>query len=116
MSDGGDLVQLEKTYPPSKGSPEEEWQEVTKTLPDSDCRYVAYDFVYEYQGANKNKVLFLLWAPDTSKILAKMLYASSQEGVVNKMEGVQRQLQCTEKDEVQFSEIRKALAAHTAGY
>lgn len=109
-------VQVEKTHGPSEGEPKSEWDDFRKTLPKTDCRYIIYDFTFDYQGAQKNRLFFLLWSPEDSKVRSKMIYASSQEGVVNKLEGIQRQLQCTEDDELQYATIAKQLAAHTAGY
>lgn len=116
INDDMTKVHLEKTYPPGEGSPKEDWEAFTKDLPESDCRYVVYDFAYEHQGTTKQRVLFLLWSPEYSKVRSKMIYASSQEGVVTKLEGVQRQLQCTDAEEIQYEAIAKQLAAHTAGY
>ncbi|KAI0562992.1 Cofilin/tropomyosin-type actin-binding protein [Gracilaria domingensis] len=109
-------VQLEKTIPLADGAAQPNWEAFTKQLPDTDCRYVAYDFVYEHQGANKNRVLFILWSPQDSKVRSKMIYASSQEGVTKQLDGVQRSLQITDRDELEYAEISKKLAQHTAGY
>lgn len=109
-------VQVDKTHGPSEGEARSEWDEFKKTLPKTDCRYIIYDFTFEHQGAKKNRVLFLLWTPENSKVRSKMIYAASQEGVVNKLEGIQRQLQCTEDEDLQYGFIADQLAAHTAGY
>lgn len=116
INDDMTQVQLEKTYAPGTSSPKEDWDAFKKELPESDCRYVVYDFAYEHQGAPKQRVLFVLWSPEYSKVRSKMIYASSQEGVVSKFEGLQRQLQCTDADELEYETIVKQLAAHTAGY
>lgn len=109
-------VQVEKTFPPADSSPKEDWDDFKKDLPESDCRYFVYDFAFEHQGATKQRVLFALWSPENSKIRSKMIYASSQEGVSNKVEGIQRALQCTDADDIEYEAIAKKLAAHTAGY
>jgi cofilin len=110
-------VQLEKTFATEEnGGAKADWTAFTKTLPDNDCRYAAYDFKYEHQGALKTKIIFLLWSPEYSKVRSKMIYASSQEGVVQKLEGIQRQLQFTDRDDLVYESISKQLSAHTAGY
>lgn len=116
INEGMTAIEVEKTLPLSGGSPKDDWEEFTKALPESDCRYIAYDFAYEHQGAPKQRILFVLWSPEYAKVRPKMIYASSQEGVVNKLEGVQRQLQCTDSEELEYAAISKQLAAHTAGY
>lgn len=109
-------VLVDKTFAPGDGSPVSEWDECRKALPNTDCRYIAYDMEYDHQGARKSRLIFILWSPETSKVRSKMIYASSQEGVINKLEGIQRQLQCTDEDDLQYDVIVKQLAAHTATY
>jgi cofilin len=109
-------VNVDKTFVASKGDPKAEWNEFKKAFPDSQCRYGAYDFTYMHQGASKTKILFVLWSSETAKVRSKMIYASSQEGVVNKLEGVQRQMQCVDEDELDYEVISKQLAAGAASY
>lgn len=116
INDDMTQVALENTFPPGTSDPKADWDAFKKTLPESDCRYVCYDFSFEHQGVTKTRVLFLLWSPEYSKVRSKMIYASSQEGVVNKLEGVQRQLQCMDSDDIEYDAIATQLAAHTAGY
>ncbi|CAN8073610.1 unnamed protein product [Agarophyton chilense] len=116
INDGMDEVQLESTAPTSDGAAQSNWESFTKSLPDSDCRYIACDFAYEHQGASKNRVLFILWSPENSKVRSKMIYASSQDGVVKNLDGVQRSLQVNDKDDLEYDAIAKKLAQHTAGY
>uniref|UniRef100_A0A6T6CIG9 ADF-H domain-containing protein n=1 Tax=Compsopogon caeruleus TaxID=31354 RepID=A0A6T6CIG9_9RHOD len=92
------------------------WTEFTKTLPENDCRYIVYDFEYEMQGIKKNRVIFMLWSPEYSKVKSKMIYASSQEGCVNAMEGIQRQLQSCDMDEMAYEYIANQLKQFTASY
>jgi cofilin len=117
INDEMTAVQLDKTLPTEEtGQSKADWTAFTKGLPDNDCRYAAYDFKYEHQGALKTKIIFLLWSPEYSKVRSKMIYASSQEGVVQKLEGIQRQLQVTDRDDLEYESISKQLAAMTAGY
>lgn len=109
-------VSVDKTYPIGTGDHKADWNDFKKSLPENECRYGAYDFTYMHQGAAKTKILFVLWSSEYSKVRSKMIYASSQEGVVNKLEGVQRQMQCTDADELEYDVISKQLCAHTAGY
>lgn len=109
-------VNLEKTFQPASASAKQDWDEMSAELPENDCRYVVYDFSYEHQGATKTRVVFILWSPEYSNIRSKMIYAASQEGVVQVLKGVQRQLQCTDNNELEYDSIAKQLRAHTAGY
>jgi cofilin len=116
INDAMTEVSVDKTFPKATSDAKADWNEFKKALPDAECRYAAYDFIYQHQGATKTKVLFVLWSSEYAKVRSKMIYASSQEGVVNKLEGVQRQMQCTDVDELDYEVISKQLAAHTAGY
>mmetsp|Transcript_11077 Transcript_11077/g.20032 ORF Transcript_11077/g.20032 Transcript_11077/m.20032 type:complete len:146 (-) Transcript_11077:1603-2040(-) len=109
-------IDVEKTLEPIEGAASEKWAATVKELPESDCRFLIYDFEYEHQGLPKSKLIFMKWAPETAKIKAKMIYASSQEGCLNSMEGIGRQLQCTDEDEAEYETIVKTLAATQAGY
>merc|ERR1711964_849999 len=62
-----------------KGAPEAKWDDFVKALPPNDCRYAAYDFEFTVEdGGQREKILFVLWSPETSKIKSKMLYTSSK--------------------------------------
>ncbi|KAA8494053.1 Cofilin [Porphyridium purpureum] len=102
INDGMTKIEVEKTMPTGSGdvgTAEAEWKECIDSLPENDCRFLLYDFLYEHQGLPKSKIVFLKWAPETAKIKSKTIYASSQEGCLNQMEGVGRQLQATDEDE-----------------
>mmetsp|Transcript_12027 Transcript_12027/g.32400 ORF Transcript_12027/g.32400 Transcript_12027/m.32400 type:complete len:149 (-) Transcript_12027:386-832(-) len=119
INDGMTEIGVEKTLPATtetKKSPKEDWIAAMAELPENDCRFLIYDFEYEHQGLPKSKLIFMKWAPEASKIKSKMIYASSQEGCLTQMEGVGRQLQCTDEDEAMYETVTKTLAATQAGY
>mmetsp|Transcript_4818 Transcript_4818/g.8867 ORF Transcript_4818/g.8867 Transcript_4818/m.8867 type:complete len:149 (-) Transcript_4818:192-638(-) len=112
-------IEVERTLESSEKtgkSAQDDWKAAIDSLPQNDCRFLIYDFQYEHQGLPKSKIIFMKWAPEASKIKAKMIYASSQEGCLNQMEGVGRQMQGTDEAEVAYDEIKKNLAALQAGY
>lgn len=110
-------IKLEKTFAPNTKNSRGDYEEFTKSLPDDSCRYAVYDFEYEHQGATKNRIIFLLWSSDLSKVRTKLIYSSSAEGLVSKLgAGVQRQIQVTDRDELSYDEVAKKLVQHTAGY
>lgn len=116
INDAMTEVQLEKTYPPGSGNAKAEWAAFAAELPKGECRYAAYDFSYQHQGTTKTRIIYMLNSPEGAKVRQKMIYASTQEGVVKKLEGVQRQMQCTDPEELEYESIAKLLIAHTAGY
>jgi len=76
------------------------YEEFVKALPANDCRYAVFDFPYEADGGQRNKILFIVWAPDSAKIKAKMLYASTRDAVRKKLVGVGTEIQATDLAEI----------------
>lgn len=111
-------IEVEDTFEPSASTADAkaDWGKLVKKLPDSDCRYIIYDFPYEHQGTIKNKVLLVTWTPELTKVRSKMVYASSKDGLSKKLEGVQRTLQCTDDEEIGYPAVSKILRQGTAGY
>lgn len=58
----------------------------------------------------KSKICLILWSPEYSRIKSKMIYAASQEAVASKMADVQRQLQATELEELEYGLIKSQVA------
>jgi len=80
--------------------PNATYEEFVKALPPNDCRYAVFDFAYEADGGQRNKILFIVWAPDSAKIKAKMLYASTRDAVRKKLVGVGTEIQATDLAEI----------------
>ena len=77
------------------------YDEFVRALPPNDCRYAVFDFEFDSgEGVNRNKILFVVWAPDTAKIKAKMLYASTKDAVRKKLVGVGTEIQATDLSEI----------------
>uniref|UniRef100_A0A7S1TF15 ADF-H domain-containing protein n=1 Tax=Compsopogon caeruleus TaxID=31354 RepID=A0A7S1TF15_9RHOD len=109
-------VEVERVLPTVPGSVKAAYMELTKSLPANDCRFFIYDFEFEMQGITKNKVVFILWSPEYSKVRSKMIYAASQEGVLTALDGISRQMQATDLDELSYDYVAAHLRQHTAGY
>lgn len=50
------------------------WEDMVKKLPSDDCRFVV--FMWE-RSENRFQPLYIIWAPETSRIKTKMIYCSS---------------------------------------
>ena len=62
------------------GSNSDDFDEFLDALPENDCRYCVYDFLYTNADACVfNKIVFVMWTPETARIKSKMLYASSKD-------------------------------------
>lgn len=73
------------------------------------CRYVVVDFEYQIKELTKSKMIFISWAPDTSKIKQKMVYTSSQHILKKPLDGISLYVQGNDLDDVSFEYIEKTI-------
>jgi len=82
----------------------ESWQ---RSMPDNACRYAIYDIEVGIDlgggmsTGGRNKLVFLVWAPNTAKIKDKMVTASSKDGIRKRLEGIQIEWQLNSPDELE---------------
>ncbi|XP_074586984.1 actin-depolymerizing factor 1 [Curcuma longa] len=89
------------------GQPEESYDDFTASLPANECRYAVFDFDFVTdENCQKSKIFFISWAPDTSKVRSKMLYASSKDRFKRELDGIQVELQATDPSEMSFDIIK----------
>lgn len=83
-------------------------------LPEDDCRYVVYDFEFEKSPGEgiRNKICFIVWVPDTSKVRQKMLYASSKDAIRKKLAGIATEIQATDMSEVSHDAVLEKVKSH----
>ncbi|KAI7755828.1 hypothetical protein M8C21_032501, partial [Ambrosia artemisiifolia] len=89
------------------GSPDASYEDFTNSLPSNECRYAVYDldFITD-ENCQKSKIFFIAWAPDTSKVRAKMVYASSKDRFKRELDGIQVELQATDPSEMSFDIVK----------
>eukprot|EP01113_Clastostelium_recurvatum_P021359 TRINITY_DN252_c0_g2_i2.p2 TRINITY_DN252_c0_g2~~TRINITY_DN252_c0_g2_i2.p2 ORF type:complete len:156 (+),score=36.57 TRINITY_DN252_c0_g2_i2:54-470(+) len=101
LSDDLREVVVDKVAP--KDAP---YSDFLDSLPANDCRYAVYDFDFTAEdGGQRNKILFVLWAPDSAKIKPKMLYTSSKDGLRKKLVGIATEIQATDRAEIDHSAV-----------
>ncbi|XP_077231241.1 actin-depolymerizing factor 5-like [Tasmannia lanceolata] len=89
------------------GGPAEGYDDLTAALPDDDCRYAVFDFDFvTVDKCQKSKIFFIAWAPAASRIRAKMLHATSKDGLRRVLEGVHYEVQATDPTEMGFEVIK----------
>lgn len=90
------------------------YEDFLAELPEDDCRYAVYDFEFEKSPGEgiRNKICFIVWVPDTSKVRQKMLYASSKDAIRKKLAGVATEIQATDMSEVSFDSVLEKAKAH----
>ena len=96
-------IQLHKRV--AEGAGQATYEQFVAELPPKEGMYTIYDFDYEIEGGKRNKLMFIVWAPDDAPIKEKMLYASSKDGLKKKIVGIQWEVQGTDYEEVEFAEI-----------
>ncbi|XP_021613332.2 actin-depolymerizing factor [Manihot esculenta] len=89
------------------GSPQASYDDFTKSLPPNECRYAVFDFEFTTdENCQKSKIFFFAWAPDTSKVRNKMLYASSKDRFKRELDGIQVELQATDPSEMSLDIVK----------
>ncbi|KAH7577912.1 hypothetical protein ACOSP7_001011 [Xanthoceras sorbifolium] len=89
------------------GSPEETYDDFTNSLPANECRYAVFDFDFTTnENVQKSKIFFIAWAPDTSRVRSKMLYASSKDRFKRELDGIQVELQATDPSEMSMDIVK----------
>ena len=96
-------VVVEKT-----GTPAESYDDFLAVLPGNDCRYAVYDYDFvTSDNCQKSKIFFFAWAPSTSRIRAKMLYATSKENFKQELDGVHYEIQATDPSEMELEVLKE---------
>jgi len=76
-------------------------------LPPKDCRYAVYDYAFTAGDHESNKLVFIVWCPDTAPVRRKMVVASTKATVKNAFAGVAMELQATDDSEIAEAELLK---------
>lgn len=72
-------------------------------------RYAVYDCDYDKDKPQNSKLVFIMWNPDSNKTRAKMLYASSRQYLLSKLEGIERfQIQANEHSDLEWDVLVQA--------
>ncbi|KAH8825145.1 hypothetical protein DL96DRAFT_164872 [Flagelloscypha sp. PMI_526] len=86
-----------------KASTEGDYEKFLEELPEATPRWAVYDFEFEKEdGGKRNKLTFIAWSPDDSKIKEKMVYASSKDALRKALVGIAIEIQGTDSSEVAY--------------
>ncbi|KAL4425061.1 hypothetical protein ABPG77_001839 [Micractinium sp. CCAP 211/92] len=92
------------------------WDDFLAALPDADCRYGVYDFDFQTaDGQTLHKMVFLNWAPDSARVKAKMMYASTKDFFKSHLDGLSLEFQASDREEVSEQEVGDAVRALKRG-
>jgi len=82
------------------------WADFCNALPDDQGRYGVFDFEYKINtGAERKKLVFILWNPDNAKPTEKMWYTTSKSAIRSKLSAVKQDVQATDRDELDENDI-----------
>jgi cofilin len=75
-------------------------------------RYAIVDYEYKKveTGLVQDKLIFVFWCPDTSKIKMKMVYASSKDSLVKPLNGLAKIIQANDAEAIDEEEVQALLA------
>merc|ERR1711907_780046 len=95
-------VVIEKTAPTSAT-----YDDFVADLPANECRYGIFDLEYSKSDADgvRQKIVFVVWAPDSAKIKDKMLTASSKDAVKKPLVGISTEIQATDPSEIEYNYV-----------
>ncbi|KAI0269797.1 hypothetical protein BC834DRAFT_863408 [Gloeopeniophorella convolvens] len=89
-----------------KASTSTVYDEFIADLPETECRWAVYDFEYQREdGGKRSKIVFFSWSPDTARVKAKMVHASSKDALRRSLVGIAVEIQGTEFSEVAYESI-----------
>ncbi|XP_020592012.1 actin-depolymerizing factor 5-like [Phalaenopsis equestris] len=90
------------------GGAAECYDDLAASLPADDCRYAVFDFDYvSADNCQKSRMFFIAWSPAASRIRAKILYATSKQGLRRLLDGVHYEVQATDPTEMGFDVIKQ---------
>nr|GLL28408.1 actin-depolymerizing factor 5-like isoform X1 [Ipomoea trifida] len=92
------------------GGAGESYEDLAASLPKDDCRYAVFDFDFvTLDNCRKSKIFFIAWAPAESRVRAKMVYATSKDGLRRALEGIHYEVQATDPTEMGMDVINQRL-------
>jgi cofilin len=94
------------------GEPGSNFEEFLAALPENDCRYGIFDYQFTAPDGNiMNKLVFLNWAPDSARVKAKMMYASTKDFFKGHLDGISAEFQASDLDDVNEEIVAEAVKA-----
>lgn len=69
------------------------------------CLYAVYDFGYMHNEMQRQKLVFVAWAPENADVKQKMLYSSSKQAFRGKLKGIGLDLQGNDFSDLEVGEV-----------
>ena len=79
-------------------------------IPPNEPRFIVFDLEFRNNdGLNLNKIIFIHWCPDTSRVNEKMVYASTKENLKKRFVGIFKEIQASTLEDLQHASLVSAL-------
>jgi len=99
---------LKKIIIDQKGDHDKTYDDFLDILPPKDVRYAVYDFDYiSEEGTPRNKVVFIVWAPDTAPARKKMVIAGTKGGIKQALNGVAIEIQANDDQGISEAVVKE---------
>lgn len=86
------------------------WDAFVADLPKDDCRYAVFDYQFATdKDGERNKLIFVLWTPETARIKTKMLYPATKEAMKRALVGIGAEIQATDEAEISIDAVNDRL-------
>ena len=90
-----------------EGAPGLGYEDMLSLLPEDDCRFAVFPFTYQVPDGDRERIVFVQWAPDSARIKNKILYADIKDTIKKVLQGVNFEVQGTDLSEISFETVMK---------
>ncbi|KEG14915.1 cofilin/actin depolymerizing factor [Trypanosoma grayi] len=87
------------------------FQQLVDAIDKSSPCYAAFDFEYETDEGNRDKLILISWNPDSGAPRTKMLYSSSRDALNAPTEGFQP-IQANDLSELDYNDVVRKVKSH----
>jgi len=86
----------------------DDFEQFMTLMPENECRYAVFHTIITLTDngtdSERDRIIFVSWAPDTAKIKDKMLHSSSKDAIKQAFEGIGIEFQCSSEQDMQGDE------------
>ncbi|XP_041355163.1 cofilin-like [Gigantopelta aegis] len=100
---------LRKVMVEEKAGLDKSYQDFVDKLKEAEskrqCRYAIFDVKFFHGDVPQQRLAFFLWSPDTATVRQKMLYSSSKQAFLRKLQGMRVIIQCNDDTDLAMSNV-----------
>ena len=80
-------------------------------MQEKNARYAVFDLEYDTAEGKRDKIVFVLWCPDSCRIKEKMLFSSTKLTIKQAFVGLSVEVQATDANELSMEAIMDKVKA-----